>query len=88
MGTTSSIGRVHIRTTDDDQAANLLSEAGWELLEQSEDGLDVAAMPGREWEISRDLANAGVYIAELRPLSGSLEAGFMAVTGELEGENL
>ncbi|MXZ92603.1 MAG: ABC transporter ATP-binding protein [Chloroflexi bacterium] len=87
MGTTSSNGRVHIRTTDDDQAANLLSEAGWELLDQSEDGLNVAATPGREWEITRDLANAGIYVAELRPTVGSLEAGFMAVTGESGGEN-
>ena len=39
---------------------------------------------GREWEISRHLANAGVYIAELRPMGGSLEAGFMEVTGEQE----
>jgi len=85
MGTTSSIGRVHIRTTDNDQAANLLSKAGWELVDQSEDGLDVAVTPGREWEISRDLANSGVYVAELRPAVGSLEAGFMAVTGESEG---
>ena len=87
MGITSSIGRVHIRTTDNDQAANLLSKAGWELVDQSEYGLDVAATPGREWEISRDLANAGVYISELRSASGSLEAGFMAVTGQSEGEN-
>ena len=82
MGTTSSNGRVHIRTTDDDQAANLLSEIGWELLDQSDDGLDVAVTPGREWEISRDLANAGIYVAELRSIGGSLEAGFLEVTGQ------
>ncbi|MCY3691551.1 MAG: ABC transporter ATP-binding protein [Chloroflexota bacterium] len=87
MGTTSAFGRVHICTTDNERAANLLSETGWELIDQSEDGLDVAVTPGREWEISRDLANVGVYIAELRPLSGSLEAGFMSVTGESGGDN-
>ena len=88
MGTTASVGQVHIRTTDDDRADSLLSEAGWELIDRSEEGLDVAVAAGREWEISRDLANAGVYVAELRPLVGSLEAGFMEVTGESEGESL
>ena len=88
MGTTASVGRVHIRTTDDDRADSLLGEAGWELIDRSEEGLDVAVAPGQEWEISRDLANAGVYVAELRPLVGSLEAGFMEVTGESEGGSL
>ena len=88
MGTTASVGRVHIRTTDDDRADSLLSEAGWELIDRSEEGLDVAVAPGQEWEISRDLANAGIYVAELRPLVGSLEAGFMEVTGESEGGSL
>ncbi len=87
MGTTSAVGRVHIRTTDDQRAANLLHEVGWELINQSEDGLDVAVAVGQEWEVSRDLANAGVYVSELRPIGGSLEAGFMEVTGESAGEN-
>ena len=80
MGTTATVGKVHIRTTDDDRADSLLGEAGWELIDRSEDGLNVAVAAGREWEISRDLANAGIYVAELRPLVGSLEAGFMEVT--------
>ena len=88
MGTTTSVGHVHIRTTDDPRAASLLTEAGWELIDESREGLDVAVAAGREWEISRDLANAGIYVAELRSLVGALEAGFMEVTGELEGEIL
>ena len=88
MGTDASVGQVHIRTTDDNRAASVLSEAGWELINRSEDGLDIAVAAGREWEIGRDLADAGVYVAELRPLVGSLEAGFMEVTGESEGESL
>ena len=73
-----------VRTTDDDRAATVLKDAGWEIRTRSEDGLEIAATPGREWEISRDLANAGVYVSQLRPASGSLEAGFMEVTGEGE----
>ena len=87
MGVTASIGQVRLRTTDDARAASLLSTAGWEVSAQSEDGLDVAVTPGREWEISRDLANAGVYVAELRAAAGSLEAGFMELTGQPEGES-
>ena len=73
-----------LRTTDDSRAATLLSDAGWHIASQSDDGLEVAATPGHEWEISRDLANGGVYVSELRSLGGSLEAGFMEVTGDAE----
>ena len=73
-----------VRTTDDDRAAGVLANAGWEITGRSADGLEVVATPGREWEISRDLADAGVYVSQLRPASGSLEAGFMEVTGEAE----
>ena len=76
--------QVRVRTTDDERAEVLLRAAGWEIAEKSDAGLDVAATPGREWEISRELAEAGVYVAELRPVGGSLEAGFMEVTGEPE----
>ena len=48
--------------------------------------MEVLAAPGREWEISRDLADAGVYVSQLRPASGSLEAGFMEVTSEADQE--
>ena len=87
MGTSATAGQVQLRTTDDAEALKLLRERGWEIAGQSADGLEVIAAPGREWEISRDLADAGIYVAELRSLVGSLEAGFMEVTAELEGEN-
>ena len=86
MGTSATAGQALLRTTDDGEAVKLLREKGWEIAGQSADGLEVIAAPGREWEISRDLANAGIYVAELRSLVGSLEAGFMEVTGELGGE--
>ena len=42
-------------------------------------GLQIAVTPGQEWQITRHLAEAGVYVAEMRPVSGALEAGFMEV---------
>ena len=73
--------RVAIRTTDDAKASQLLRAAGWQVEQDSPDGLEVASPEGREWEITRDLANAGVYISGMRSGSRSLEAGFMEVTG-------
>ena len=116
--------RVRLRTTDDPQAAALLTAAGWTLatpdrletaaattvaglptasttagldttattagLETAPTaaglptapataGLEVAVTPGQEWQITRHLAQAGVYVSEMRPVSGALEAGFMEV---------
>ena len=78
MGVSS---RVAIRTTDDERAATLLRDADWDVPTQSGDGLEIAVATGREWEITRDLADGGVYVAEMRLLTSSLEAGFMEVTG-------
>ncbi len=72
--------RAFIRTTDDERAATLLQDNGWHIAVQSADGLEVMVTPGDEWQISRDLANRGIYISELRSLGSSLEAGFMEVT--------
>ena len=76
--------QVFVRTTDDGAAATLLRAAGWDVVAQSNDGLEIAAAPGREWEISRELANGGVYVSELRSVGGALEAGFLEVTAEPE----
>ena len=70
-----------VRTTDDQRAVVLLRDAGWRIESQTPDGLEVAVEAGREWHISRDLARGEVYVSELRSLAGSLEAGFMEVTG-------
>ena len=80
--------RVRLRTTNDPQAAALLTAAGWTLatpdrLETAAattaEGLEIAVTPGQEWQITRHLAQAGVYVSEMRPVSGALEAGFMEV---------
>ena len=86
-GTVADMGTpalAFVRTTDDDEAATVLQGAGWRVSAQSTDGLEVAVSPGREWEISRDLANGGIYVCEMRSLGGSLEAGFMEVTAGQE----
>ena len=78
---------VVVRSTDDERAHAILKDAGWEIRNRPEEGLEVAVSEGREWEISRDLAVAGVYVSQLRPTAGSLEAGFMEVTGDADRED-
>ena len=85
MGAPAQV-RVQIRTTDDHRAADLLRQAGWDIAAPSPSptaaGLEINAAPGREWEITRELANAGIYISAMQPTTSGLEAGFMEVTGE------
>ena len=76
----SAPGAVFLRSTDDRRAETALTAAGWSVSE-SGNGLEVAAETGDEWQVSRDLAAAGLYISEMRAVGGTLEAGFMAVTG-------
>ena len=56
------------------------------LVRTTDDDRATVVLKEAGWEISRDLANAGVYVSQLRPASGSLEAGFMEVTGAAEPE--
>ena len=83
----SGQSRVRVRTTDDAEAENVLRSAGWEIDGSYADGLEVTTTAGKEWEISRELAEAGVYIAEMTALGGSLEEGFLEVTGDAEQGN-
>ncbi len=80
----SGQSRVRVRTTDDGKSHSILRAAGWEIDESPTDGLEVTTTAGREWEISRELAEAGVYIAEMTPSGGSLEEGFLEVTSDVE----
>ena len=83
----SGRSRVRVRTTDDGKAENVLRSAGWEMDGSSADGLQITTTAGSEWEISRELAGAGVYIAEMTASGGSLEEGFLEVTGDAEQSN-
>jgi len=80
----SGRSRVRVRTTDDGKAKNVLRDAGWEIDESDPEGLEVATTAGTEWEISRELAEAGVFIAEMTASGGSLEEGFLEVTSDVE----
>ena len=71
---------VKVRTTDDAGAIAALTAGGWTVQSDDPDGLLVSVAPGSEWEVSRRLSEAGIYIAEMRPTSGSLESGFLEVT--------
>ncbi len=80
----SGQSRVRVKTTDDGKAKNVLRSSGWEINGSSAGGLQVTTTAGREWEISRELAEAGVYIAEMAASGGSLEEGFLEVTSDMD----
>ena len=77
----SGQSRVRLRTTDDAKARSLLQDAGWAIGGESDDGLKVSAAPGSEWKISRELAEARIYVSEMTQSGASLEEGFLEVTG-------
>ena len=86
QGTIEQLLRQHdalrLRTTDDAKARTALGALPWiERVDDSEEGLLVTAPQDRAWEITRALAEAGIYVNELVPLHRSLEEFFMEITG-------
>jgi ABC-2 type transport system ATP-binding protein len=86
QGTIEQLLRQHdalrLRTTDDAKARMTLKALPWiERIDDSEEGLLVTAPQDRAWEITRALAEAGIYANELVPLHRSLEEFFMEITG-------
>jgi ABC-2 type transport system ATP-binding protein len=86
QGTIEQLLRQHdelrLRTTDDVQARTTLKTLGWiERITDSDEGLLVTAPQDRAWEITRALAQTGIYVNELVPLHRSLEEFFMEITG-------
>ncbi len=76
-------GRLRVRTTDDDDAAALLDGLDWVgPVVAAPEGLLVTAPAGRAADLSAALGGAGIWVAELRALEGSLEEYFLEVTGE------
>jgi ABC-type multidrug transport system ATPase subunit len=89
-------GRVHdllrrrdalrVATTDDAAAAQSLAMLPWVAeVTADADGLIVSAPIGRASEISRVLAEAGIYLSAMAPVTVSLEQYFLEVTGDKVG---
>jgi ABC-2 type transport system ATP-binding protein len=73
---------VRLGTTNDTAAAGLLSAQPWiESVASGESDLVVTAPPDRAADISRTLAEAGIYVTKLVPIHRTLEEFFMDVTG-------
>jgi ABC-2 type transport system ATP-binding protein len=74
---------VQVKTTDDARAQQILAAPPLSFKVEMEDGfLHVDLPPERAWELTRALAEQGVYVAELAPRRASLERYFLEVTGE------
>jgi len=79
---------VRIETTDNATALHCLRNNEWSVQTVSgesgpAESLLVDAIPGREWEMARDLAREGIYPKSMRPVArssgtGSLEQKYLA----------
>lgn len=73
---------VRLATTDDVAAARLLAALPWVERVTPDDGaLAVTASPDRTADLSRTLADAGIYVTLLVPVHRTLEEFFMEITG-------
>jgi ABC-2 type transport system ATP-binding protein len=73
---------VRLGTTDDIAAATLLSAMPWiESVVPGAGELIVTAPPDRAADITRALAEAGIYVTKLVPIHRTLEEFFMEITG-------
>ena len=62
------------------QAKRVLSDAGFRSTFRGDRSLRVKASPDRAGRVTRVLAEAGIYLTELRPEEISLEAVFLDLT--------
>ncbi len=72
-----------VRAPKIQEAKRVLAEAGFKATFRGDRSLRVRASPDRAGRITRELAEAGIYVTELRPEEISLEAVFLELT---EGE--
>ncbi len=77
---------LELRVTNPGAALEVLRAIDWvHAVTRDGDTLVVEAPRVRAWELSRALAEKGVYLSELRPRESSLEDFFMEVTTAEEG---
>ncbi len=76
---------LHVRVTDSAGAIRVMERLSWVtgVQRQQDDSLVVGAAPEHAAELSKALADGGVYLAELRPRESNLEEFFVEVTGEV-----
>jgi ABC-2 type transport system ATP-binding protein len=74
---------LEMRVTDTERAVGVLESLAF-VVKVSREGDVITADTGADHaaEVSRALAEAGVYLTELRPRQDSLEDVFLEITGE------
>jgi ABC-2 type transport system ATP-binding protein len=70
-----------VRAPKIQEAKRVLASAGYRATFRGDRSLRVKAPPDRAGRITRTLADAGIYLTELRPEEISLEAVFLELTG-------
>ena len=75
--------QVRVRTTDNDEARQILLALDWvESVTDGDGDLLVNAPIQRSWELTAALSRSEVYVTEMGPVRVSLEEYFLEVTGE------
>ena len=78
----ASASGIELRTTDDAGAIAIIEALPWAgAVTRDGERLTVEAPADRAAEISRALAERGIYLRELRPREHSLEQSFLEITG-------
>ncbi len=70
---------VRVRVDDPARAASVLQEAGWRVTPDADGALLVAGVPAPA-EVTRLLAQHGLWLSELTPRAADLEAAFLSLT--------
>ncbi len=92
---------IQLETTDNEGAIHTLKSRGWKISLASPTtnrpaGLEVETIAGEEWKVARDLADAGIYPAAMRPVDvqerpRTLEQKYLQAVGrgasQAESEN-
>jgi ABC-2 type transport system ATP-binding protein len=81
--TRQSSSTIELATTDDPRAVEVLRALPWIPAVSLRDGrIAVEAPSDRAADLSRALADAGIWLRELRPAATTLEDFFLEVTGD------
>ncbi len=73
-----------VRAPKIQQAKRVLTDAGFKASFRGDRSIRVSASPDRAGKVTKALADAGIYLTELRPEEISLEAVFLELTGDAQ----